>query len=117
MTHAADPSLWTGLATLMGVRMVTVTSPGPNFVATVHAAVSGSRRDGLPAAAGLSTGCVIWCVATLSGLGLAFRSAPWLYRNPSAGRAQWAISTGRCAIWMIRLVAPPKIIWRSRLWV
>jgi hypothetical protein len=44
------------LLALAGVWTIVVISPGPDFVATVHHAVSRSRRDGLLVALGISTG-------------------------------------------------------------
>ena len=72
-------ALWTSLLTIVGIWMVTVISPGPNFLATTQAALSGSRRAALLVVLGIGIGTAIWCVASLLGLGLLFERAAWLY--------------------------------------
>ena len=62
-----------------GIWLVTVLLPGPNFVATAHASLARSRRDGLLVVLGLALGTLVWAGASLAGLGLLFRSAAWLY--------------------------------------
>jgi threonine/homoserine/homoserine lactone efflux protein len=67
--HAISTAgLWTGFATVIGVWVVTVVTPGPNFLATVHATLTRSRRAGLLVAsvagiAGLWYGAVAWAMA------------------------------------------------------
>ena len=72
-------ALWTSLLTIVGIWMVTVISPGPNFLATTQAALSGSRRAALLVVLGIGIGTAVWCVASLLGLGLLFERAAWLY--------------------------------------
>lgn len=71
--------LWASLLTVTGVWALTVVSPGPNFLATAHAAARGSRRQGLLVVAGIALGTTIWSAGSLLGLGLLFRSVGWLY--------------------------------------
>jgi RhtB (resistance to homoserine/threonine) family protein len=66
------------LLALAGVWAVVVISPGPDFVATIHHAVSRSRRDGLLVALGIATSTVIWVVVSLVGLGVLFARVSWL---------------------------------------
>ena len=80
MDATLDTSLWTSFATIAGVWLITVISPGPNFVATSHAAVTHSRRAGVLVAAGIALGTTVWSTASLLGLGLLFQTAAWLYQ-------------------------------------
>ncbi len=74
-----DSALWTSLITIAGVWLVTVISPGPNFLATAHLALVQSRQAGLWLSAGIALGTTIWAVASLLGLALLFQTAAWLY--------------------------------------
>ena len=73
-------ALWTSLVTILGVWLVTVVSPGPNFLATAYTATAQSRRLGLLVCLGIAVGTTIWATASLLGLGLLFRSTAWLYQ-------------------------------------
>jgi threonine efflux protein len=66
------------LLALAGVWALVVISPGPDFVATIHHAVSRSRRDGLLVALGIATSTTIWVVVSLVGLGVLFARVSWL---------------------------------------
>ena len=63
-------ALWAGFATVLGIWVVTVVTPGPNFLATVHGTLARSRRSGLLVAAGITLGTALWGTASLFGLGL-----------------------------------------------
>ena len=73
------PALWASLLTICGIWLVTVISPGPNFLATAQASLAGSRRDGLLVVLGIGIGTTVWCTASLLGLGLLFERVAWLY--------------------------------------
>jgi len=47
-------ALWAGFATVLGIWVVTVVTPGPNFLATVHATLARSRRPRLPSGSTVS---------------------------------------------------------------
>lgn len=79
MFESLDPALWASLITIAGVWLVTVMSPGPNFLATVHTAVNRSRAAGLLVVLGITVGTALWAAGSLLGLGLLFRTAAWLY--------------------------------------
>ena len=66
------------LALLMGVWAIAVISPGPDFVATVHLAVSRSRRDGILAGLGVTSGIALWIIASMAGLSVLFAQVIWL---------------------------------------
>jgi len=66
------------LFTLVGIWLILVISPGPNFVATVHHAVSRSRRDGVLVALGVATSEAIWVIVSIIGLGILLARVSWL---------------------------------------
>ena len=89
-----DPALWASLATIVGVWSLTVVSPGPNFLATSHAAASHSRRAGVLIALGIAVGTTIWATASLLGLALLFQTAGWLYQLVKYAGAAYLILVG-----------------------
>ncbi len=54
--------------TALLVFLAALVTPGPDFAATVHASVGGSRRSGLGVAAGVTVGIAAWATASLFGL-------------------------------------------------
>lgn len=72
-------TIWTGGMAVLGIWAVTVMTPGPNFVATVHTAGSVSWRHGVLVALGISVGTAIWATVSLVGLGVLFQTASGLY--------------------------------------
>lgn len=67
-------ALYSLLAILLAVLLGAI-SPGPSFLLVCHTSVSGTRRDGLMAAAGLATGSAILAALTLLGLKTVFGHA------------------------------------------
>lgn len=65
--------------TVCGVWLVTVMTPGPNFVATVHTAAATSPRHGLMVSLGIALGTAIWATGSLAGLGVLFQTMGGLY--------------------------------------
>lgn len=59
------------LLALLGVWLLAVITPGPDFVATSHYAVARSRRDGALVGLGAACGVAIWVTLSLAGLGFA----------------------------------------------
>ncbi|WP_051445467.1 LysE family translocator [Desulfocurvus vexinensis] len=72
-------TLWLDFAALTGAWTLAVMLPGPNFLATAHAAAARSRADGLRTALGIAVGTALWATGSLLGLGLLFRTAAWVY--------------------------------------
>jgi len=107
MSETFTPILWTSLLTITGIWLVTVVSPGPNFLATMHAAVTRSRRAGLLVAAGVALGTTIWAAASLAGLGLLFGTAGWLYHLVRIAGAVYLITVGLRMILAARRPAAP----------
>jgi threonine/homoserine/homoserine lactone efflux protein len=70
---------WLDFAALVGVWTLGVLLPGPNFLATAHAAATRSRAYGLRTALGIGVGTAMWAGGSLLGLALLFRTAAWVY--------------------------------------
>lgn len=79
MTGDMTISLWSSYFAVIGVWVITVISPGPNFAATVQATWTDSRRAGFFVALGIALGDALWAIVSLGGLGLLFEQVGWLY--------------------------------------
>lgn len=66
------------IAAVFSVYLVGVLTPGPNFVAVVHKAVSGRRSDALAVVAGIVVVNLFWATCTILGIGIVFTTFPWL---------------------------------------
>jgi threonine efflux protein len=96
--------LSTAFVTALVVWLAALMTPGPDFAATVHASVGGSRRTGLGVAAGVTVGMVAWATASLFGLhavllafaelSTAVRLAGAAYLIYIGGRLLWAAWQG-----------------------
>jgi threonine/homoserine/homoserine lactone efflux protein len=82
------------LAAFAAVHLLVAASPGPAFLAVSRTAIGASRSAGLIAAAAMSTGAMIWAVATFFGLHVLFAQAPWLYDAMRLGGAAYLIYLG-----------------------
>ena len=60
--------LGAAFVTALAVWLAALMTPGPDFAATVHASVGGSRRSGLAVGAGVTVGMSAWATASLFGL-------------------------------------------------
>ena len=107
MLDTLDPTLWASLVTVTLFWLVTVVTPGPNFIATVQASASTSRRAGLMVASGLAFGTTLWAGASLLGLGLIFQTAGWLYQVIKIAGAVYLIVIGVRMILSVRHPADP----------
>ncbi|EPJ43202.1 MAG: hypothetical protein OFPI_43900 [Osedax symbiont Rs2] len=67
------------LLTLAGIAALGVMSPGPDFIAVTHAAVSSSKKQAGAVAAGVVLGNGIWAAAALFGVGTLFILFPTLF--------------------------------------
>jgi threonine/homoserine/homoserine lactone efflux protein len=61
------------------VCTMAIMSPGPNFVAVTHRAVTAPRVEALVLALGIACVSALWAAAALFGLGLLFALFPWLF--------------------------------------
>jgi len=75
------------LATIGGIQLLAVISPGPSFLITARTAVASSRLDGVKVALGLGAGTIIWSTAALLGLKAVFQAVPILFMAMKIGGA------------------------------
>lgn len=94
MDHSSDSTLWIGFASVIGVWLFTVVTPGPNFLAAAHAALAQSRRAGLLVSLGIMIGTLLWATVSLAGLGLLFQNAQWLYHAIRIAGAIYLVVVG-----------------------
>lgn len=66
------------LLTLVGVWIIALVSPGPDFIVTMRYSVAHSRRDGVFVALGIATGTSIWVTTGIVGLGVLLVQLSWL---------------------------------------
>lgn len=66
-------------AFIAGIWTITVLSPGPNLLATLHATARGGARAGVTTAAGIGFGTAIWAGLSLAGLAVLFETFAWAY--------------------------------------
>ena len=71
-------SFWLMLAGIAAVNLMGAASPGPAFFVVSRTAVGQSRRAGLATAYGVVLATMVWACATIHGLALLFKGAPWL---------------------------------------
>ncbi len=81
-------------AFIAGVWTVTVLSPGPNLLATLHATAQGGARAGVTTAAGIGLGTAIWAGLSLAGLAVLFETFAWAYTLVKLVGAAYLIVVG-----------------------
>ncbi len=74
------------------VCMAGVMSPGPNFVAVSHRAVSSSRFEAMAMVLGIALVNMLWAAAAVFGVGLLIASMPWMF-------------------WAIKLMGAGYLVW------
>jgi len=74
------------------VCLAGVMSPGPNFVAVTHRAISSSRVEAIAMVFGVSMVNTLWAAMALFGLNLLVTSLPWLF-------------------WSIKLMGAAYLVW------
>ncbi|KUM27771.1 lysine transporter LysE [Mesorhizobium loti] len=67
------------LAILIGVFILSLISPGPNFIIVTSTSMSVSRVAGLFAGLGLALASLTWALLTMAGLGLVIAHFEWLH--------------------------------------
>ena len=82
------------LITLTGVLILSVISPGPNFVLVTSTAVGASRRAGLLTALGLAAATASWVLLAEAGLGFVIVRVGWLYTGVKLAGAAYLIWLG-----------------------
>lgn len=61
------------------ICLLAIMSPGPNFVAVTHRAVTAPRAEALALVAGIACISGFWAGAALFGLGVVFKLFPWVF--------------------------------------
>jgi threonine efflux protein len=82
------------LAALAAVWLVVVIAPGPNFVAAVTVATTGSRRAGVRTAVGFAVGDATWAISSLLGLAVLVDRYRWLAELVRFGGAALLVVLG-----------------------
>ncbi|MEU8274238.1 LysE family translocator [Microbispora bryophytorum] len=89
---------WLPLFPLLGVWILVVMSPGPDFLIVLRHSAGGSRRSGVRAAAGVVTGIGVWAVAGLFGVTVLVQRFEWLYLAARVAGALFLIAFGVATI-------------------
>ncbi|WP_116140810.1 LysE family translocator [Trinickia diaoshuihuensis] len=87
------------IAAVFSVYAAGVVIPGPNFVAVVHKAVSGTRSDTAALVAGIVAVNLFWATCAILGIGMVFAVFPWLAVGVRLAGAAYLIWFG------VRLIA------------
>lgn len=74
------------------VCLAGVMSPGPNFVAVTHRAISSSRHEAVAMVFGIALVNTLWATMALFGLSLLVTTLPWLF-------------------WSIKLMGAAYLVW------
>ncbi len=102
MDASASGDLWASVAVLVGVWLAALVTPGPDFLATVNAALTGSRRAGVLVGVGVGIGMAVWATASLLGLGLLLRTSELLYGAVRLAGAAYLVYLGARLLWSAR---------------
>ncbi|MEU6425851.1 LysE family transporter [Microbispora sp. NPDC046973] len=89
---------WLPLLPLLGVWILVVMSPGPDFLIVLRYSAGGSRRSGVRAAAGVVTGIGVWAVAGLFGVTVLIQRFEWLYIAARVAGALFLVAFGVATI-------------------
>jgi RhtB (resistance to homoserine/threonine) family protein len=82
------------IITIASIYIIAVISPGPDFAMIVRNSLVFSKRSGLMAALGITTGILMHATYTLFGLGLLIRNSPWLFKTIQVAGAAYLIYIG-----------------------
>lgn len=85
---------WVAILPLLGVWVLAVVSPGPDFLIVLRHSAAGSRRSGVRAAAGVVTGIAVWAVAALFGVTVILQRFEWLYTGARVAGALFLVALG-----------------------
>lgn len=68
------------IATVSGLMVANIISPGPNFIIVSRMAASGSRNGALGLVLGIAIGSQIYAIITLAGVSVLLQQIGWLAR-------------------------------------
>lgn len=69
---------WTAFLSVLGLNLIALISPGPDFAMTVRNSITSGRRAGLATALGIASGEVVHLLYTICGFGLILSKMLWL---------------------------------------
>lgn len=101
-------------AFIAGVWAVTVLSPGPNLLATLHATARGGARAGIATAAGIGLGTTVWSGASLLGLAALFETFAWAYTAVKFAGAAYLVTVGLRLLFQRRSAAQTSEVAEER---
>jgi threonine/homoserine/homoserine lactone efflux protein len=93
------------LLPLLGVWMLSVLTPGPDFVVIVQYATSRSRRHGAMVAVGSSSSILLWATGSMLGLSVLLTRLSWLYEIVRLAGAAYLVYLGARTLWSTRRAA------------
>lgn len=96
-----------GLLPVIGVWLIALASPGPDFLVTVRYATSRSRRHGILVGLGVSTAMLVWATGSMLGLSVLFARLSWLYDTVRLAGAAYLVYLGIRTLWSTRRRAVP----------
>lgn len=82
------------LLVLASVLMVSLVSPGPNFIVVTRTSMSGSRIAGLFAGLGLAAASLTYAILAMTGVGLLITHFEWLRLSLQVAGAAYLIWLG-----------------------
>ena len=94
------------LLPLVGVWLLGVISPGPDFLVTVQYASARSRRHGIAVGLGVSCAILVWSVGSLLGLAVLLAQVSWLYDVVRYAGSGYLVYLGVRALWASRRREP-----------
>jgi threonine/homoserine/homoserine lactone efflux protein len=90
------------LLPLLGVWMLSVLTPGPDFVVIVQYATSRSRRHGALVAVGSCSSILLWATGSMLGLSVLLTRLSWLYEIVRLAGAAYLVYLGARTLWSTR---------------
>lgn len=107
------------LALLVGVYIVSLVSPGPNFIIVTNTSMSVSRTAGLFAGFGLAAASLTWAVMAMAGLGFLLTHFEWLHMALQIVGALYLIWLGikmiRSAAKPVKQTGPAEVTWQAAM--
>ena len=107
------------LALLISVYVVSLVSPGPNFIIVTNTSMTVSRAAGLFAGLGLAIASLTWAVMAMAGLGFLLTHFDWLHMTLQVVGALYLIWLGlkmiRGATKPLKATGPTEATWRSAM--
>src|SRR5690242_2808915 len=82
--------------------MLSVLTPGPDFVVIVQYATSRSRRHGALVALGSCTSILLWAAGSMLGLSVLLTRLSWLYETVRLAGAAYLVYLGARTLWSTR---------------